>query len=80
AVVLALLAWRYAAGLAARLPWRALLLVSFVTGLAWMVSLALVDGEAGLTRVLGNPYEYLPTAREVDSVPVMLDEYVDRIP
>lgn len=80
AVVLALLAWRYAAGLAARLPWRALLLVSFLAGLAWMVSLALVDGEAGLTRVLGNPYEYLPTAREVDSVPVMLDEYVDRIP
>ena len=80
AVLLALLAWRYAADLAARLPWRALLATSFVAGLAWMVSLALVDGPDGLTRVLGNGYEYLPTARDVDSVPVMLDEYVDRIP
>lgn len=80
AVLLALLAWRYAAGLAARLPWRALLAVSFLGGLAWMVSLALVDGGSGMTRVLGNPYEYLQTAREVDSVPGMLEEYVDRIP
>lgn len=80
ALVLAVLAWRYAADLAERLPWRRLLLVSFVAGLAWMLALALVDGPSGLTRVLGNPYEYLPTARDVDSVPTMLSEFVDRIP
>lgn len=80
AVALAVLAWRYGAVLAARLSWRALLLVSFLAGLAWMLALALVDGGDGITRVLGNGYEYLPAARDVDSVPVMLDEYVDRIP
>ncbi len=36
--------------------------------LAWMLSLALVDGSRGLSRSLGNPYEYLRTAREVGSV------------
>ena len=60
-----LLGWRYAAGLADRLPWRRLLLASYAASLAWLLSLALVDGTDGLSRVLGNPYEYLETAREV---------------
>jgi hypothetical protein len=34
----------------------------------------------GLSRTLGNPYEYLPTAREVDDVGVILSTYVERIP
>jgi hypothetical protein len=80
AVLIALLGWRYAADLAARLPWRRLLLASYVVSLAWLLSLALVDGTSGLSRVLGNPYEYLETAREVDDVSVLLDTYVDRIP
>src|SRR5688500_11321757 len=58
AVVIALLGWRYAAELAARLPWRRLLLASYAASLAWLLSLALVDGTEGLSRVLGNPYEY----------------------
>ena len=44
------------------------------------MALALVDGEAGFTRVLGNPYEYLETAREIDDVGLMLQTFVDRIP
>lgn len=80
AVVLALLGWRYAAGLAARLPWRGLLAAAYVAALAWMLALALVDGESGLTRVLGSDVEYLPTAREVDDVGELLRTYVDRIP
>ncbi len=80
AIALALLGWRYAERLAERLPWRALLLACFVVGSGWLVALALVDGEAGLTRVLGNPYEYLETAREVDDVGLMLETFVDRIP
>ena len=78
--MIALLGWRYAADLAARLPWRRLLLASYAASLAWLLSLALVDGTDGLSRVLGNPYEYLETAREVDDVSVLLDTYVDRIP
>ncbi|GAB3261077.1 hypothetical protein [Nocardioides dilutus] len=80
AVAVALLGWRYAADLAARLPWRLLLLASYAASLAWLLSMALVDGTDGLSRVLGNPYEYLVTAREVDDVSVLLDTYVDRIP
>ncbi len=80
ALALAFLGWRYAAELAQRLPWRRLLLTSYVVGLAWLVALAWVDGEEGISRVLGNPFEYLRTAREVDSVPVLLETYVDRIP
>jgi hypothetical protein len=80
ALLLALLGWRYAAALAARLPWRRLLLASYAVSLAWLLSLALVDGTSGLSRVLGNPYEYLETARSVDDVSVLLDTYVNRIP
>ncbi|WKN46891.1 hypothetical protein [Nocardioides sp. Arc9.136] len=80
ALVLALLGWRYAVDLAGRLPWRRLLAASYVAALAWMLALALVDGESGLTRVLGSDVEYLPTAREVDDVGELLRTYVDRIP
>lgn len=80
ALVLALLGWRYAVDLAGRLPWRLLLAASYVAALGWMLALALVDGESGLTRVLGSDVEYLPTAREVDDVGELLRTYVDRIP
>ncbi|MCW2817792.1 MAG: hypothetical protein JWR42_579 [Marmoricola sp.] len=80
AVLLALLSVRYAAALADRLGWRRLLAVSYVAGLAWMLSLALVDGTAGLSRQLGNPYEYLPTARAVTDVPTLLSTWVSRMP
>jgi len=80
AVLLAWLGWRYAAGLAARLSWRRLLLASYAASLGWLLSLALVDGTSGLSRSLGNPYEYLRTAREVGGVHTLLQTYVDRIP
>ncbi len=66
--------------LAQRLSVRALLLVSFAASLGWLLALALVDGESGLTRALGNPHEYLPTARRVDDVGALLHGYVERIP
>jgi methylthioxylose transferase len=80
AIAIALLGWRYAADLAGRLPWRHLLLASYVVSLVWLLSLALVDGTDGLSRVLGNPYEYLGTARQVGDVSTLLNTYVDRIP
>ncbi len=80
ALLLALLGWRYAADLAARLSWRRLLLASYAGSLAWLLSLALVDGSRGLSRSLGNPYEYLRTAREVGNVHTLVETYVDRIP
>ena len=47
---------------------------------AWMMALAYVDGSSGISRVLGNPYEYLRDARVITDIPAMLDEYVSRIP
>jgi methylthioxylose transferase len=80
AVAIAVLGWRYAADLADRLTWRRLLLTSYVGSLAWMLSLAYVDGSRGISRVLGNPYEYLRSARRVEGIHDLLRTYVDRIP
>jgi methylthioxylose transferase len=80
ALLIALLGWRYAASLAERLPWRGLLLASYLGGLGWLLSLTLVDGESGLSRVLGSRFEYLETAREADDVGLLLETFVDRIP
>ncbi len=80
AVLLAAAGVRWGETLARRLSWRGLLVASYVVGLGWLLALALVDGEAGLTRVMANPDEYLVTARQVTDVPAMLGEYVDRIP
>ncbi|WP_205473526.1 hypothetical protein [Nocardioides sp. SYSU D00038] len=78
--LLALVSWRWAVGLAQLLGWRRLLLVAWAVGVAWLLALALVDGTDGLTRVLGNRFEYLPTARAVDDVPALLRGYLDRVP
>jgi len=80
ALLVAVLAWRYAVVWAEKLTWRRLLAGSYVVGLVWMLALAYVDGSAGVSRALGNSYEYLDTARATTDIPAMLREYVDRIP
>ncbi len=80
ALLLALLGWRYAAALAERLPWRRLLAASYAAGVAWLLALAHVDGSSGISRVLGNPDEYLRTVRQTTDVSATLHEYVSRIP
>lgn len=82
AVALALVAVRYAVPVASRWPWRWLLVAAFGFGLAWMVSLATVDGWAGIGHALGTEYEYLPTARGLASAEMsdLLGGFVDRIP
>lgn len=80
AIAIAMVTWWLAAEWAQRLAWRRLLLTSYVVGLAWLLALAYVDGPAGIERSLGNEYEYLRTAREIDDVGAMLDGFVDRIP
>ena len=57
--LLALLGWRYAADLADAAALAPAAAGVVRRGLAWLLSLALVDGTDGLSRVLGNPYEYL---------------------
>ncbi|MFL6158626.1 MAG: hypothetical protein ACJ72D_21260 [Marmoricola sp.] len=79
AVLIALLAVRYAVDLAATLPWRRLLGLTFLAGLAWMLALAYVDGRHGVDTILGTPYEYLRTAHRTTDLPHTLDTYISRI-
>jgi hypothetical protein len=80
AVAVGVLAVGYGGRLAARMRWRWLLLVAFAAGLAWLVSLALVDGPDGLGAVLDLKSEYLGTAREVSDIGALLEGYVAHIP
>lgn len=80
ALLIAVLAVRFAGPLSQRLSWGRLLLVSYGVGLAWLLSLALVDGTDGISRVLGGRYDYLPSARAVTDLHALLNGYVDRIP
>lgn len=80
AVLLAVAAVAWAGSLAQRLSWGRLLLAAYAAGLAWLLSLALVDGRSGLTRAIGDRYEYLPSAHRVTDVHALLQGYVDRIP
>lgn len=76
----ALAVW-FSVGLAQRLPWRGLLLAAYAAGVAWLFSLALVDGaKLGVGTILGTEYEYLRTARATTDLPATLREYVSRIP
>jgi methylthioxylose transferase len=80
AVLLAVLASLRAVDVAERIPWRRLLLATFVAGLAWMLVLALVDGSRGVGAILDDRYEYLRTARRTTDLHATLQEYVSRIP
>ncbi|TIC85750.1 hypothetical protein E8D37_02750 [Nocardioides sp. GY 10127] len=80
AIALAVLGWVWLPGWCRRASWSRLLVVGYVLSLAWCLSLALVDGTSGLSRVLGSSDEYLPTARAVTDVGALLHEYVARIP
>ncbi len=80
ALLVGLLGAAYAEPLAARLPWGRLLLATYTGGLAWLLTLALVDGTAGIGHILTTGYEYLGTARATTDFPATLEEYVSRIP
>lgn len=80
AVALALLGVTFGGRLAERWRFPALLALAYAVSLAWLLSLALVDGLDGLSRVLAHPSEYLLTAREVSDVGQFLRGYVQHIP
>jgi hypothetical protein len=80
AVVLAVLAVLFAARLAARARWWMLLVGATLASAAWMISLALTDGLAGIGTILDTNYEYLNTARAVTDVGATLRDYIAHIP
>ena len=63
-------------GLAARLAWRRLLLVCFLTAIAWAASLALTEGVGGIVRSPASPRDYLHDAPQIESAFTFLGTYV----
>jgi hypothetical protein len=80
ALLLGGLGVRYGFGLARELTWSRLLLASYVVAVCWLAGLAMVDGSAGIGRVLDTSNEYLATARSVTGIHDTLHEFVSRIP
>ena len=80
AIALGILVIVFAVNLAATVSWRLLLVGVFGASLAWMLSLATVDGLAGIGTILDTPYEYLGTARSVTDVGFLLRDYIAHIP
>ena len=80
AVAVTVLVCRYGPAAADRLPWRRLLAVSYLTAVAWTLSLALVDGwQRGVAGRLTTRPEYLTEVPGVTSVPAMLRGFTGRI-
>lgn len=82
AILIAVLGVVYAARFAQTASWRLLLLGTYGGALAWLSSLALVDGNDGIGVILNTQYEYLRTANTIHSwsaLSTMLHEYVARI-
>ncbi|KUL31132.1 hypothetical protein ADL12_25965 [Streptomyces regalis] len=70
----------YGPSLTVRLPWRSLLLATWVTGMAWTWSLALVDGwHRGIAVQLTTPHEYLRVIDRFQDIPAALRGFSDHI-
>ncbi|WP_405734166.1 hypothetical protein OG885_21785 [Streptomyces sp. NBC_00028] len=80
AVLLAVATVAYGPALAIRLPWRTLLPLAWATSLAWILSLALIDGwHRGIARRLTTRYEYLQVIDRFDDIPATLRTFTDHI-
>ncbi|MFF4500764.1 hypothetical protein [Streptomyces sp. NPDC001401] len=80
AIAVATAAVAYGPALAARLPWRPLLLVTWGTALAWTWSLALVDGwYRGIAEQLTPRYEYLRVIGRFHDIPDTLRDFTHHI-
>jgi hypothetical protein len=80
AVLLAIAGVAYGPTLAARLPWRVLLPVTWGAATAWIFSLALIDGwDRGIARRLTTRYEYLQVIDRFDDIPAALSGFTQHI-
>ncbi|MGW3206118.1 hypothetical protein [Streptomyces sp. NPDC001135] len=70
----------YGPAVAARLPWRALLAVAWTAALAWILSLALVDGwHQGVAVRLTTREEYLRVVGRFHDIPATLRDFTHHI-
>ncbi|MFI2183987.1 hypothetical protein [Streptomyces sioyaensis] len=66
--------------LAARLPWRRLVLAAWAAALAWTWSLALIDGwQTGIARRLTTAYEYLTVIHRFDDLGAAVRDFTHHI-
>ncbi|MFH8493840.1 hypothetical protein [Streptomyces coeruleorubidus] len=80
AVLLAIATVAYGPTLAARLPWRTLLPLTWGAATAWIFSLALIDGwDRGIARRLTTRYEYLQVIDRFDDIPAALRDFTQHI-
>ncbi|MGW1899403.1 hypothetical protein ACWCQB_18615 [Streptomyces hirsutus] len=80
AVLVAIATVAYGPALAARLPWRALVPLTWGTSLAWTSSLALVDGwHRGIAVRLTTPHEYLRAVDRFHDIPAALRDFTQHI-
>ena len=80
AVAVAIGTVAYGPTLAARLPWRSLLPLTWATALAWIFSLALIDGwQRGIADRLTTRHEYLQVIDRFDDIPAALRGFTDHI-
>ncbi|MFF4801539.1 hypothetical protein ACFY1U_24600 [Streptomyces sp. NPDC001351] len=80
AIAVAVAVVAYGPPLAARLPWRPLLLVTWGTALAWTWSLALIDGwQRGIARRLTTRNEYLQVIDRFHDIPGALRDFTHHI-
>ncbi|MEQ0560537.1 hypothetical protein ABJI51_15730 [Amycolatopsis sp. NEAU-NG30] len=80
AVLVAVAVVLHGPALAARLPWRRALAAGYLASLAWIFSLAMVDGWArGFAGRLTIPQEYLHEVPGITDIPRMLREFSSRI-
>ncbi|WP_241266197.1 hypothetical protein [Streptomyces boncukensis] len=80
ALCVAVLVVGYGPPLAARLPWRRLLLAAWAAAMAWTWSLALVDGwHRGIAERLTTRYEYLTVIDRFDDVGAALRGFTGHI-
>jgi hypothetical protein len=80
ALAVAVLVIRFGPRLAASLSWRRLLAAGYTSAVAWILSLALIDGwHRGITGRLTTRPEYLSEVGGVTDVPAMVRGFAGRI-
>jgi hypothetical protein len=80
ALLTAVLVWWRGPGLAARMSWRPLLVLSYLAAVTWTLSLALIDGwQRGVAGRLTTEHEYLHEVPGVTDIPAVLSGFTNRI-
>ncbi|MEU0098513.1 hypothetical protein [Streptomyces sp. NPDC006267] len=80
ALVMAVLVVCYGPPLAARLPWRRLLAAAWAGSMAWVFSMALIDGwHRGVAKRLTTKHEYLRVIDRFEDIPATLRDFTNHI-